>query len=111
MIRSDAALGRSGELLETDTPPPHARGETQGAALTDFPSPHPAVVAEGLVKIYGNRRAVDAIDICMPDGVCFGFLGPKGAGKTTTMRMLYGRLRRDSGRLEVLGLDPDRSRR
>ena len=68
-------------------------------------------MAEGLVKTYGERPAVDAIDFEVPDGVCFGFLGPNGAGKTTTMRMLYGRLRRDSGRLEVLGLDPDRSRR
>jgi lipooligosaccharide transport system ATP-binding protein len=71
----------------------------------------PAVVAEGLVKRYGDRRAVDAVDFEVRDGVCFGFLGPNGAGKTTTMRMLYGRLRRDAGRLEVLGLDPDRSRR
>ena len=73
--------------------------------------PSPAAVAEGLVKSYGDRRAVDAVDFEVRDGVCFGFLGPNGAGKTTTMRMLYGRLRRDSGRLEVLGLDPDRSRR
>jgi lipooligosaccharide transport system ATP-binding protein len=79
--------------------------------LADLSSPSPAVVAEGLVKIYGDRRAVDAIDFEVRDGVCFGFLGPNGAGKTTTMRMLYGRLRRDSGHLEVLGLDPDRSRR
>ncbi|HYW26805.1 MAG TPA: ABC transporter ATP-binding protein [Terriglobales bacterium] len=75
------------------------------------PRGSPAVVAEGLVKTYGERRAVDAIEFEVRDGVCFGFLGPNGAGKTTTMRMLYGRLRRDSGRLEVLGLDPDRSRR
>jgi lipooligosaccharide transport system ATP-binding protein len=68
-------------------------------------------VAEGLLKRYGERRAVDAIEFAVPTGVCFGFLGPNGAGKTTTMRMLYGRLRRDAGRLEVLGLDPDRSRR
>jgi lipooligosaccharide transport system ATP-binding protein len=70
-----------------------------------------AVVADGLVKTYGDRKAVDAIDFQVRSGVCFGFLGPNGAGKTTTMRLLYGRLRRDSGRLEVLGLDPDRSRR
>lgn len=79
-----------------------------------IPLPHPrsaAVAAEGLVKSYGERRAVDGIDFVVPDGVCFGFLGPNGAGKTTTMRMLYGRLRRDAGRLAVLGLDPDRSRR
>ena len=80
--------------------------------MTDLPSrPSPPVAAEGLVKTYGDRRAVDRIDFEVRDGVCFGFLGPNGAGKTTTMRMLYGRLRRDSGRLDVLGLDPDRCRR
>ena len=80
--------------------------------MTDLPSrPSPPVAAEGLVKTYGDRRAVDGIDFEVRDGVCFGFLGPNGAGKTTTMRMLYGRLRRDSGRLDVLGLDPDRYRR
>ena len=68
-------------------------------------------MAEGLVKRYGGRPAVDAIGFTVPTGVCFGFLGPNGAGKTTTMRMVYGRLRRDAGRLEVLGLDPDRTRR
>jgi lipooligosaccharide transport system ATP-binding protein len=75
------------------------------------PASNPAVVADGLLKRYGDRPAVDAVDFAVPTGVCFGFLGPNGAGKTTTMRMVYGRLRRDAGRLEVLGLDPDRSRR
>jgi lipooligosaccharide transport system ATP-binding protein len=75
------------------------------------PRPAPAIAARGLVKTYGDRRAVDAIDFEVAPGVCYGFLGPNGAGKTTTMRMLYGRLRRDAGDLEVLGLDPDRSRR
>jgi lipooligosaccharide transport system ATP-binding protein len=80
--------------------------------LTDPASPRSAaVLAEGLVKAYGERRAVDAIDFEIRAGMCFGFLGPNGAGKTTTMRMLYGRLRRDAGSLRVLGLDPDRSRR
>jgi lipooligosaccharide transport system ATP-binding protein len=84
----------------------------RGAASTDIRTPsHPAVVAEGLVKAYGDRRAVDGIHFEVRHGVCFGFLGPNGAGKTTTMRMLYGRLRRDSGQLHVLGLDPNRSRR
>src|SRR5262249_44940417 len=113
MIRADAALGRSEPPRETGSPAGlDSRSETLGAAVTDFPSrPSPPVAAEGLVKTYGDRRAVDRIDFEVRDGVCFGFLGPNGAGKTTTMRMLYGRLRRDSGRLDVLGLDPDRCRR
>src|SRR5262245_8935475 len=89
-----------------------ARRYSRSSPVIGTPSSSPpTVVAEGLVKAYGDRRAVDGVDFEIGDGVCFGFLGPNGAGKTTTMRMLYGRLRRDSGRLQVLGLDPDRPRR
>ncbi len=67
---------------------------------------HEAVVARGLVKRYGQRIAVDGIDVSIGRGECFGFLGPNGAGKTTTMRMLSCLTDRDEGRLRVLGLDP-----
>jgi lipooligosaccharide transport system ATP-binding protein len=67
--------------------------------------------AHGLVKTFGDRRAVDGVDFQIADRECFGFLGPNGAGKTTTMRMLFGRLRRTAGDLSVLGLDPDRQTR
>ena len=69
------------------------------------------MVAEGLEKAYGAFRAVDGVGFTIRAGECFGFLGPNGAGKTTTMRMLACLSHRDAGRLEVLGLDPDRAAR
>ena len=48
------------------------------------------VAASGLTKIYDGRPVVDAIDLCVESGECFGILGPNGAGKTTTLRMLIG---------------------
>ena len=71
----------------------------------------PAVVAEGVVKRFGARVAVDGIAFEIRPHECFGFLGPNGAGKTTTMKMLCCLSSRDGGRLEVLGLDPDREPR
>jgi lipooligosaccharide transport system ATP-binding protein len=70
-----------------------------------------AVVARGLEKSYGERRAVDRIDFSVPAGICFGFLGPNGAGKTTTMKMIYGLAGIGGGELRVLGLDAARDRR
>jgi len=70
-----------------------------------------AVAADGLRKRYGTRLAVDGIRFTVAPGECFGFLGANGAGKSTTMRMLYGRTRRSEGSLRVLGMDPDRSSR
>jgi len=62
-----------------------------------------AAVAAGLTKRYGERLAVDGIDIELPAGVVSGFVGPNGAGKTTTIRMLLGLIRPSSGTAQVLG--------
>jgi lipooligosaccharide transport system ATP-binding protein len=70
-----------------------------------------AVTARGLVKSYGDIKAVDGIDFEVGAGECFGFLGPNGAGKTTTMKMIYGLASVDGGELRVLGLDVQRRRR
>jgi lipooligosaccharide transport system ATP-binding protein len=70
-----------------------------------------AVAARGLVKSYGDIKAVDGIDFEVRAGECFGFLGPNGAGKTTTMKMIYGLAAVDGGELQVLGLDVRRQRR
>jgi lipooligosaccharide transport system ATP-binding protein len=70
-----------------------------------------AVAARGLVKRYGDIKAVDGIDFEVQPGECFGFLGPNGAGKTTTMKMIYGLAAVDGGELRVLGLDVQRCRR
>ncbi|HSH69784.1 MAG TPA: ABC transporter ATP-binding protein [Deferrisomatales bacterium] len=64
-----------------------------------------AVEARGLVKEFGNLRAVDGISFRVRRGECFGLLGPNGAGKTTTVRMVYGYSPRSGGELEVFGMD------
>ncbi|WCC80308.1 ABC transporter ATP-binding protein [Cutibacterium equinum] len=66
----------------------------------------PVIVAEGLRKTYGDFTAVDGIDFEVASGESFGLLGPNGAGKSTTMRMIGGTLGRTSGKLTVMGLDP-----
>ena len=68
-------------------------------AMTD------AIVAEGLVKTYGPVRALDGIDIRVPEGTVLGLLGPNGAGKTTCVRILTTLLKPDSGRVVVDGVD------
>jgi ABC-2 type transport system ATP-binding protein len=65
-----------------------------------------AIFAEALVKHFpGDIRAVDGIDLSVPEGQLFAFLGPNGSGKTTTIRMLTTLLRPTGGRAEVAGLD------
>jgi ABC-2 type transport system ATP-binding protein len=59
----------------------------------------------GLTKRFGDKVAVDHIDISVPEGEVWGFLGPNGSGKTTTIRMLCGLLKPDEGTGTVLGLD------
>ena len=62
-----------------------------------------ALSTRGLRKSYGNRLALDGLDLSVPPGVVYGFLGPNGAGKTTTMRLLTGLLHPDAGTIELLG--------
>ena len=64
-----------------------------------------AVEALGLTRRFGERAAVDGIDLAVRPGECFGILGPNGAGKTSTLRMIYARLPPSGGILRVLGLD------
>ena len=64
-----------------------------------------AIEAEGLVKAFGETRAVDGVDLAVPRGAVYGVLGPNGAGKTTTIRMLATLLRPDGGSASVLGHD------
>jgi ABC-2 type transport system ATP-binding protein len=65
----------------------------------------PAVHATGLVKTFGDLRAVDGIDLTVRPGEIFGVLGPNGAGKTTMLQMLATLLPIDGGRAEVFGVD------
>ncbi|HEY3722764.1 MAG TPA: ABC transporter ATP-binding protein [Acidimicrobiia bacterium] len=65
-----------------------------------------AIEVAGLEKRYGDRRAVDGIDLRIPTGAVFGLLGPNGAGKTSTVETLEGYRKPDGGTVRVLGLDP-----
>jgi len=64
-----------------------------------------AIETESLVKVFGETRAVDGIDLAVPSGTVYGVLGPNGAGKTTTIRMLATLLHPDGGTARVLGYD------
>ncbi|MBZ2197581.1 ATP-binding cassette domain-containing protein [Ruania sp. N2-46] len=64
-----------------------------------------AVRTEGLIKDFGELRAVDNVDLEVRTGEIFGVLGPNGAGKTTTLRMLATLLSIDGGQAEVFGVD------
>jgi ABC-2 type transport system ATP-binding protein len=64
-----------------------------------------AIEATGLVKSFGETKAVDGVDLAVRGGSVYGVLGPNGAGKTTTIRMLATLLRPDAGSARVLGYD------
>lgn len=64
-----------------------------------------AISVRGLRKSYGDVRAVDGVDLEVPEGEIFGILGPNGAGKTTTLEMIETLRSPDAGEISVLGLD------
>ncbi|RPK51623.1 ATP-binding cassette domain-containing protein [Streptomyces sp. ADI93-02] len=74
-----------------------------------------AIYAEGLVKTFGDVRALDGVDLDVPEGTVLGLLGPNGAGKTTAVRVLTTLIQPDSGQAAVAGIDvlknPDEVRR
>jgi ABC-2 type transport system ATP-binding protein len=65
-----------------------------------------AISTEGLVKTFGQTRALDGLDLTVSTGEVHGFLGPNGAGKTTTIRILLGMTRANEGTARLLGGDP-----
>src|SRR6476469_4608222 len=80
--------------------------DTSAAAIarTDSPGSSPwAIRTRGLTKRFGTTAVVDGLDLEVPTGSVFGFLGPNGSGKTTTIRMLLGLIAASEGDIEVLG--------
>ena len=65
-----------------------------------------AISVSGLVKTFGQTRALDGLDLTVRTGEVHGFLGPNGSGKSTTIRVLLGLLRADAGETRLLGGDP-----
>jgi ABC-2 type transport system ATP-binding protein len=63
----------------------------------------PAILTRGLTKHFGGHAAVDGIDLEVPVGAVYGFLGPNGSGKTTTIRMLLGLVRPTAGSITLMG--------
>src|ERR1700754_1443781 len=72
--------------------------------MSDRPT-GPAIEAKGLVKTFGETRALDGIDLSVPAGSVYGLLGPNGAGKTTAVRVLATLTRPDGGTARVFGHD------
>ncbi|MHC4829428.1 MAG: ABC transporter ATP-binding protein, partial [Planctomycetota bacterium] len=69
--------------------------------------PEPVIVARGLTKRFGELVAVNELSITVNRGDIYGFLGPNGSGKTTTIRMLLRLIRRNAGQIEILGKNLD----
>jgi ABC-2 type transport system ATP-binding protein len=69
-----------------------------------------ALLIEHLSKRYAGHTAVDDLSLAVPTGTIYGILGPNGAGKSTTIRMVMNIIIRDSGRVSLLGRDPETDR-
>ncbi|HEX3703412.1 MAG TPA: ABC transporter ATP-binding protein [Vicinamibacterales bacterium] len=73
--------------------------------------PADSIVLDGVTKRYGATTAVRELSLAVAQGEMFGLIGPDGAGKTTTIRIICGLLKADAGHARVLGLDPVRDHR
>ncbi|MGI5197414.1 ABC transporter ATP-binding protein [Streptomyces sp. CA-288835] len=99
---------------EPDTGPDSGPGPGSGSGPDSRPDagPDTVIATRGLTKRYrGGQLAVDGLDLAVPAGSVFGFLGPNGSGKTTTIRMLMGLIEPTSGTARVLGQPMPRATR
>jgi ABC-2 type transport system ATP-binding protein len=97
-------IGRATSQAPRDAAPgPAAAAQpdrpASGVAVSGF-----AVSSSGLTKRFGSQLAVDGIDLAVPHGSVYGFLGPNGSGKTTTIRMLLGLIQPSSGSQQLFGV-------
>lgn len=110
MIGAGEPAGRVGDSAPVTSTRPTALAD--GRPRPGDPlDPDAAVSVRGMVKRYGDRVAVDGLDLDIRRGEIFALLGPNGAGKTTTVEVLEGHRTRDAGEVRVLGVDPARGGR
>ncbi len=93
------------------TPAGPAGSVESGGPAGSVEPPDLAVWSEGLTKRFGNRTVVRDVALAVPRGCVYGFLGPNGSGKTTTIRMLLGLVRPNAGRCGLLGHEMPRGGR
>src|SRR3954449_12511101 len=109
LIRTDETAGRAHPLGPGRFRPPPDDGAAARAYLRCMTSATPiepgsfAIETQGLGKRFGARAALDGVDLEVPRGVAFGFLGANGAGKTTLIRLLLGLANPTSGTMRLLG--------
>jgi ABC-2 type transport system ATP-binding protein len=97
-VSARLAVRRHEVFVAVESLPPTGSGARSASGL-------PAVGLEGVVKRFGDVVAVDGNDLEIADGEFFSMLGPSGAGKTTTLRMIAGILRPSSGTIRIAGID------
>lgn len=85
--------------------PPYPVAPYSGTATLSFPPADAAVATWGLTRAFGQKLAVDNLNLVVRRGEFFGFLGPNGAGKSTTIKMMVGMMRPSAGSVYVAGVD------
>ena len=93
----------SGDMDSSSVPKIYTQIPQTYSKSPETPFKTPAIRLEGLSKQFGQKHAVQNINLSIPQGMLYGLLGPNGAGKTTTLRMIAGLLRPDAGEVLILG--------
>jgi lipooligosaccharide transport system ATP-binding protein len=102
-LRREDVVDRRATTTGTFTAGPTHVGVDARPDATGAPAP-PAIEVSQVVKAFGDLRALDRLDLVVPQSGTFGLLGPNGAGKSTLMRLLTGTAVATSGSVDVLGL-------